>query len=711
MPKNLVIVESAGKIKKISEYLGSDYIVKASFGHCMDLDPKNLSVDIENNYKPNYIISEGKHKIIKELKEIVSNCDSVILAADNDREGEAIAWSLANLLNLKDPPRIVFTEITKKALQDAINNPKKINMEIVNAQQTRRILDRLVGYKISPILQKNLNDKEAKSAGRVQSVLVKIINDKEEDINSKTLESYLKSIANLEFEKNKVDCVLSKNFNSSQDAIDFLNLINKNTIFKVIDIQNKLSIRKPSAPFITSTLQQEASTKLKFNVKKTMEIAQKLYEGGYITYMRTDSPNMSQEAINNCKKYILEQYGDKYSNSINYSSSSNAQEAHEAIRPTNINFNSLESNDKDQIKLYNLIWKRTIASQMSPANINIQTITIDSQNMMVNCKTAQNNYQSILNGAKWIATYQTIIFDGFLILYDNNSNDEDSDTSEIKSSIEININDILKFNKIKISEEYNKLPLRYNEANLVKFLEKNNIGRPSTYATLINKILERKYVEIKDINGIQKNSNIIELDKKYKIKESTKEIIVGKESKKIIPTELGIKITKFLQENFDNIMQIDFTSDFESYLDKIAEGKATMYNVLDKFYKTFEPIVDKLNNIKNISNDNLLCVHPITNQEIFIGLGKYGPYIKTIENNKYKFFSIENTNITIDQALELISYPKLLGKIDRKKVELCKGKFGLYIKYDKFNYSIKEDIDEINLEVAKNIIKSKKYKN
>jgi len=695
MSKHLVIVESAGKIKKISEYLGSDYVVKASFGHCMDLDPKTLSIDIENNYKPNYIISEGKHKVVKELKDISNDCKSVILAADNDREGEAIAWSLANLLKLKDPTRIIFTEITKKALQDAINNPQKINMNIVNAQQARRILDRLVGYKISPILQKNLDDKEAKSAGRVQSVLVKIINDKEQEINSLDLISYLKSVANLEFEKNKIDCVLSKNFDTKENAMNFLNLINKKTIFKVIDVQNKLSVRKPSPPFITSSLQQEASTKLKFNVKKTMEIAQKLYEGGYITYMRTDSQNMSKIAIDNCKKYIIEKYGNKYSNPLNYSSSSHAQEAHEAIRPTNINIEVLESNDKEQTKLYNLIWKRTIASQMAPANINIQTVIIDTL----------NDNKSILNyPAKWHATFQTVIFDGFLILYDNSEDDEDSE--EIKSGIEIKVDTILKFNKIKISEEYNKLPLRYNEANLVKFLEKNNIGRPSTYATIINKILERKYVEIKDIPGIKKNSNIIELNKKYEIKESTKEVIVGKENKKIIPTELGIKITKFLQENFDNIMQIDFTSEFETYLDKIAEGKATSYNVLDKFYKTLEPIIEKLN--KTVSTDKLLGVHPVTNQQIFIGSGKYGPYIKTIENEKFKFSSIENLDITLEEALEIISFPKIIGKLNKKKVELCKGKFGLYIKYDKNNYSINKNINEINLEIAKNIIENKK---
>jgi DNA topoisomerase-1 len=592
MSKNLVIVESAGKIKKISEYLGSDYIVKASFGHCMDLDPKTLSIDIQNNYKPNYIISEGKHKVVKELKNIAKECKNVILAADNDREGEAIAWFLANILNLKDPPRIIFTEITKKALQHAINNPTKINMEMVNAQQTRRILDRLVGYKISPILQKNLNEKDAKSAGRVQSVLVKIINDKENEINNQTITSYLKTVGIFNFGekfKNKIDCILTKKFNTMNEGLNFLNSIDKKTVFKVINIQNKISIRKPSPPFITSSLQQEASTKLKFNVKKTMEIAQKLYEGGYITYMRTDSPNMSQEAINNCKKYILEKYGEKYSNPINYSSSSHAQEAHEAIRPTNININEFESSDKDQEKLYNLIWKRTVASQMSPANINIQSIDIDTF----------NNNKSVLYPDKWIATYESIVFDGFLIVYDNFEEDTEEKS---KGLIEIKINDILKLNKIKISEEYNKLPLRYNEANLVKFLEKNNIGRPSTYAAIINKILERKYVEIKDINGIKQNSNIIEFDKNYKIKESSKEIIIGKENKKIVPTELGIKITKFLEENFENIMQIDFTSEIELYLDKIAEGKAKWVNILDQFYQKFNPICESQHFIINIKD-------------------------------------------------------------------------------------------------------------
>lgn len=708
MSKHLVIVESAGKIKKIGEYLGPDYIVKASFGHCMDLDPNSLSIDIENNYKPTYIISEGKHKIVNELVNIATKCDSVILAADNDREGEAIAWSLSNLLELKNPPRIIFTEITKKAIEKAIANPVQINMDMVHAQQARRLLDRLVGYKISPILQKNLNDKEAKSAGRVQSVLVKIIKDKEDEINNATSVLYLKTSCELEFNKIKINCVLMKNdeiykFNSLENAKNFIELINKKTIFKVIQVQEKISIRKPSPPFITSSLQQEASTKLKFNVKKTMDIAQKLYEGGHITYMRTDSPNLSQDAINNCKKYIVNTYGEEYSKPTNYHASNGAQEAHEAIRPTHINNIQIESTDKDQLKLYNLIWKKTVASQMESAKINVQTISIDT----LNCN------ESILNKLVWISIYESVIFDGFLKLYDNNDDIADSEEKQI-GKIEIKNNDILLFIKLKTIEEYNKLPLRFNEANLVKFLEKNNIGRPSTYATVINKIIERNYVEIKDIPGMTKSSNIIELDKKYKIKESMKEIIIGKENKKIVPTELGIKITAFLETHFYDIMQIEFTSDFETYLDKIADHKAKWYNVLDIFYKKFNKTIDILNkttNILNISTDTLLGVNTETNKEIFIGKGKYGPYIKYMnDDDKPVYVSVKNTDVTLEDAISLVSFPKMIGKIGKKHVELTNGKFGIYIKYDKQNFSIPETIknpENLTIEEAKKIIENK----
>lgn len=705
MPKYLVIVESAGKIKKIEEYLGPDYTVKASFGHCMDLDPNNLSIDVENNYNPTYIISKDKHKVVNELKEAAKKCDSIILAADNDREGEAIAWSLSKLLDLKNPQRIIFTEITKKAIENAINNPIQINMNMVYAQQARRLLDRLVGYKISPILQKNLNDREAKSAGRVQSVVVKIIKDKEDEINNSTSSLYLKTTCELQFNKIKILCTLMFNneyykFSSLENAKKFVELINKKSVFKVDDIKEKISIRKPSPPFITSSLQQEASTKLKFNVKKTMDVAQKLYEGGYITYMRTDSPNLSQDAINNCKKYIIDNFGEKYSKPTNYSASGNAQEAHEAIRPTNINNIDIKSDDKDKSKLYNLIWKKTIASQMEFAKINVQTILINTY----------NNNISILDNKIWISIYENVIFDGFLKIYDIEQNDDTNSEEKQVGKIEINIDDILSFNKLKIVEEYNKLPLRFNEANLVKYLEKNNIGRPSTYASIIDKIMDRKYVEIKDIQGYNKLSNIIELDNKYKIKEHSKEIVIGKENKKIIPTELGIKISNFLEINFNDIMQIDFTSEFETYLDKIAENKAEWYNVLDIFYKKFNPNVEKLNKIQ-INNDKLIGIHPETKKELFIGSGKYGPYIKFInDDNKFNYISIDDIDISLENALNILSFPKFIGKIGKKHVELVNGKFGIYIKYDKQNFSIPDtysDKELLTIENAKIIIENK----
>lgn len=694
----LVIVESAGKIKKINEYLGKNYIVKASFGHCMDLDPNQLSIDVENKYKPTYIISKGKQQTVNELQNTMKECDQVILATDNDREGEAIAWSLSVLLGLKNPHRIVFTEITKNAINEAISTPKLINMDMVHAQQTRRLLDRLVGYKISPLLKNNLNDPEAKSAGRVQSVVVKIINDKENEINNSISNPYYKTKCELELKGTNINTILIKNnniyiFKEKDDIYTFLKLFNKNSIFKVISVDNKESIRKPSPPFITSTLQQDASTKLRFNCKKTMDIAQKLYEAGLITYMRTDSPNLSQDAINSCAKYICDTYGEQYSNPKKYKSNNDcAQEAHEAIRPTNIENINIDK-DVDQNKLYDLIWKRTIASQMSPAKINIQSIFIDTL----------NEDKSILNKCIWLTTYESIIFDGYLIVYDNMKND-DTEDKQI-GQIEIKINDILNLIKIKTSQEYEKLPLRYNEANLVKYLEKNNIGRPSTYASIIDKIIDRKYVEIKNIDGIKKETINIELNNKYKIKENIKDIIIGKEQKKIIPTSLGIKITEFLETNFTDIMQIDFTSEFETFLDQIAQHKAKWYNILDIFYKKIIPMIDKLNVVKMKNTDNILGLDSNNNQ-IFIGSGKYGPYIKYNYLGKMKYISIENTDINIDDALKLISYPKKIGQYNKKNIELNNGKYGLYIKYDGINYSINNNID-IDIDKAIEIIKSK----
>ena len=708
MSLKLVIVESPGKIKKITEYLGPNYIVKASFGHCMDLDPKILSIDVENNYKPYYIICEGKHKVVNELKQLAKNHE-VILAADGDREGEAIAWFLQDMLKLENPKRIIFHEITKKAINEAISNPIQIDMNMVWAQQTRRLLDRLVGYKISPILWKQMNTNTVQSAGRVQSVVVKIINDKEEDIKKSINEPYFKTTVQLNIKKNKINGSLNCNndiykFKSIEEGKNLLLKINNESIFKIIDIQNKKSTRKPSPPFITSSLQQEASTKLRFGVQKTMLVAQKLYEDGFITYMRTDSTALSKDAVESCKKYIITKWGILYSKPIQYNvKNENAQEAHEAIRPTNININILEDYNKDGARLYDLIWKRTIASQMTPAEFNIQIIKTDTFNKDI---SILKEYNSL-----WISTFESIIFEGYLIIYNDKNVDDEIEEIEFKDKIlELKNNTILNFTSAKISEEYTKLPFRFNEANLVKYLETNNIGRPSTYATIINKIIERKYVEIKNIEGIIKLSKQIELDKKYNITEMTKEVTLGKETNKLVPTDIGIQVNNFMIKNFLPIIELKFTADFEKYLDMIAQGKAKWHNVLDKFYKMFNPIVEELNKIsisKPISTDKLLGINPNTNQEIWIGSGKYGDYIKIEEDGKFKHISISDTEIEIQDAIKLLEYPKILGKYNKKTLELCKGKFGFYIKYDGKNISFnQEDIDKIDTEYCKNLIES-----
>ena len=700
MSKILVIVESPGKIKKINEYLGSDYIVKASFGHVLDLDKKTLSIDIENNFKPYYIVSSDKKKVVKELTDLAKTSKEVILAADEDREGEAIAGSLKDVLKLDNPKRIVFHEITKKAILNAIDNPRVLDQNLINAQQTRRLLDRLVGYKISPILWAY---KIGNSAGRVQSVVVRIIVDKEKEISDAISEPFFKTCGEFVFDETKINSVLNYEFKKLDDGKKILASINKDSIFKIISVDNKKSIRKPSPPFITSTLQQEASTKLGFSVKRTMDVAQKLYEAGLITYMRTDSTNLSQDALDECKKYIIKKYGEEYSDVKTYTAKNKgAQEAHEAIRPTHIKKDCLEeSYEKDCQKLYLLIWKRTIASQMANAKINIQTIKIDIEKL--------NKSLLIINNKQYnfISSLENVEFPGFLIVYDNTNDDDDT----VKGKINIKENDIVTFNKIKISEEYTKLPLRYNEAGLIKYLEKNGIGRPSTYASIINKIIEKKYVEIKNIDGIKKNSLNIELSNKFKIKETTKEIIIGKENKKLVSTECGNNIVSFLLTNFKPIMDIKFTADFEEFLDKIAIGKANWINILNQFYQLFNPICESLSkevktNPSILDTDNLFGIDPKTGVEIYTGSGKYGPFIKKKENDVWKYASIKNvSDLNIDLAIELLKYPVLIGKINKTHVNLYKGEFGFYIKYNNKNYSIKNiDEKDINIEHVKKII-------
>jgi DNA topoisomerase I len=695
--KILIIVESPGKIKKIGEYLGSDYIIKASLGHVMDLDKKTLSVDVNNNFKPYYIINPDKKKVVDDLKSIANICKEVILASDEDREGEMIAQSLANVLGLNNPKRIVFHEITKNAITHAINNPKTINNDMVDAQETRRILDRLMGYGITPVLWKYLkssNNSQFNSAGRVQSVVLKIICDKENDIKKSLSESYFKTTIKLKFNDNILNGVLyhNKNIYCIQDIKiikEFLSKINKKTDIKIINIENKKSIRKPSPPFITSTLQQEASTKLRFSVKKTMEVAQKLYEGGYITYMRTDNTNISNIIITQIKDYIIKKFTEKYSNPKEYQSKNiNAQEAHECIRPTNILIENIDINP-DQNKLYNLIWKRTIASQMAYCNIDNMIITVDMLNNNLSILTF-NNIQTY-----FIINIDNIEFDGYTIIYDNNENDEEVEPNK---KIDIKIEDKLIFNKLQVTEEYTKLPLRYNESLLIKYLEKHGIGRPSTYASIISKVIDRQYVSINNVDGVKKESRIFGISllcrSLYKITETTKEVTIGKETNKLIPSEMGLTCNEFMLTHFSDIINVEFTNMFETYLDKIAIKKAKKFNVLKTFYDMFNPIVEKLllNYSSNEeSKDKLLGA--IDNINIYIGEGKYGLYVRKLdENNKNKYASIKHCkDISLEKAKELLELPKILGKIGNAKVILNHSEYGYYIKYNGKNYSVKSD--------------------
>jgi len=735
----LIVVESPGKIDKISKMLGDNYKVVASFGHIQDLDPKTLSIDVANNYEPLYIIPPDKSKVVQNLRYNNSQCDEVIIASDLDREGEMIGYSIMDVLKLVEPKRIVFNEITKKAILNALENPGTINHNMVKAQQTRRLLDRLVGYKISPLLWKNIDlksielskNKSTLSAGRVQSVVVRIIIDLENEIIKYQSDSYFKATCVFKYKKLIIQCTLTQNKSlyriiDKATSIILLNNISSriknNTVNHIVTniIDNETS-RSPPPPHITSTMMQEASTKHGMSSKKTMEVAQKLYEAGHITYMRTDSTILSSDIVGSCKKYIESTFGNNYyMYRPHKTQSKDAQEAHEAIRPTKIENILITDMNDDCKKLYALIWKRTVASLMANAIINIQTIEIDmiDDNKSILTDLAPN--------LKFVNTSETIIFDGYLQVYNNygknkvdgeeNEGDEVTDIGKSDKKIDIKINTNVNFDKIDISEETTKPPLRYNESGLIKNLKKNGIGRPSTYASIISKIVEREYVEIKNIDGIIKEVVVLSLSKKSldEIKEKTKSVTIGKENNKIIPTQMGKTVNDFMITNFEPIMNIKFTANMEKMLDKVANGKAKWYNVLDEYYKLFNPMVEQLqktmtviNNVKN--DDKLLGNHPTTNQPIFLTKAKFGTCVKMMENDKFRFASIDGisgvdtSNITLDNAVMLLEYPKTLGKIGTNIVTLNKGKYGLYFKVGMKIIGIKDTSIEPTLQYAKEL--------
>ena len=705
--KTLLIVESPAKSKTIEKLLGPNYIVLSSFGHIRNLDKKSLGIDVNDDFKPNYRILTKRSKQIKLIQEAIKNVDKVLLAADEDREGEAIAWHCAIVfkLNINDSNRICFHEITKSALENAVANPRQINMAMVYSQQARRILDRLVGFKLSPLLWKYICPKL--SAGRVQSAALKIIIDQEKEINKFTENKFYKTVGL--FDK-KINATLNHNFLLSDEITNFLNDCKK-SVFTIKDIDKKTVEKRPPPPYITSTIQQDISNRFGFSSKKTMSILQKLYEKGLITYHRTDSTNLSTHIQDEIKKYLLGNFDKKYLHLRTYKSKIKcAQEAHEAIRPTNINTQVLNDKcDNIEKKIYNIIWKRTVATQMSASITDIYTINI----------TISNRKEL------FIAKASKLIFDGYRKIYDDLKNDEDDNnvTEELSEDFiidNIKKDDLLKYLKITCSEKFESCIPHYNEASLIKKMEKIGIGRPSTYSNIIETIIERKYVEKKDIKGKKIDISVIILEKDA-INNKKENIVIGGEKKKIIPTDLGITTTDFLEKNFGDILDSNFTSNLEEKLDSIANNNIIWYNVIKEFYDIFIVSVNNLDNknliIKNKDDKKRFIGNNADNKKIYAYIGKYGPVLQIGEEKDVKFIKVDpkysiNT-ITLDDYNIITKYPKKLGLLENNDVLLKNGQYKFYISYCEKNHKLINDFDEnLSLEDAiKCIRESEKSEN
>jgi DNA topoisomerase-1 len=699
--KTLLIVESPAKSKTIEKLLGSNYIVLSSFGHIRNLDKKNLGIDIDNNFRPIYKILSERSKQIKIIEETIKKVDNVLLASDEDREGEAIAWHCAIVFKLKTdiPNRICFHEITKSALEYAVSNPRKINMSLVYSQQARRILDRLVGFKLSPLLWKYIAPKL--SAGRVQSASLKVLIDQEKEIDKHSEKKYYKTVGIFD----KINSVLNSNFELVNEVNNFLN-DSINAIFKIKKIEKNTNEKKPPPPYTTSSIQQDVGSRFNIPSKKIMGILQKLYENGLITYHRTDSTNLSTVIQDEIKKYVVDKYGKKYLQIRTYKSKIKcAQEAHEAIRPTHIDTEELNNNyDEIEKKVYNLIWKRTVASQMSAQILDVYTINISISN----------------REELFIARIEKIIFDGYKKIYDDIIKKEDSNESDneyISSDFDmttIKENDILIYNKIISTEKYQTPPLRYTEPSLIKKMEKIGIGRPSTYSNIIETLLERKYVEKKDVKGKKIDISIFTLEKN-KIKNKVEQIMFGGEKKKMIPTNLGIDTTKFLESNFNDILDINFTSNLEERLDDIANNNVIWNDVISDFYNLFIPNVEKLNDKKLVSKNYDDKKRFIGNNKeglpIYAYIGKYGPVLQ-IGDNDIKYIKLDDkyniSTVNINDFYEITKYPKNIGTYQNKDVLIKNGMYGYYIVYDNNNYKILENMDEnLSLEDAISCITNK----
>jgi DNA topoisomerase I len=705
MAKNLVIVESPAKAKTIEKFLGKDFVVKSCFGHVRDLAKKDLGVDIENGFIPQYIITPDKKKVITDLKKIASAAEIIWLASDEDREGEAIAWHLVEALGLKesDTKRIVFHEITKPAILEAIENPRKIDKNLVDAQQARRVLDRLVGFELSPLLWKKI--KPSLSAGRVQSVAVRLIVEREEEIKGFSTTSAFRVLADFVITKDGkqilVSAELNKRFKEKQEAIGFLEKC-KSAAFSIEDIETKPSKKSPAPPFTTSTLQQEASRKLGFSVANTMRVAQQLYESGKITYMRTDSVTLSKFAMDAAADAITESFGKEYVKTRQYSTrSKGAQEAHEAIRPTYMS-NRTNDGDHSQNRLYDLIWKRTVASQMSDA-------LLEKTNVTINISTAQE---------KFIARGEVIKFDGFLKVY-MESRDEDEDEDQEGMLPPLTVGEKMIPKEINAQEKFTQHPPRYTEASLVKKLEELGIGRPSTYAPTISTIQKREYVIKEDREGIVRSYCQIVLKGKT-ISEVTKTENTGFEKSKLFPTDIGNLVNNFLVQYFNNILDYNFTANVEEEFDEIAQGKIVWNQMIHDFYFPFhEQVVNTLETSQKVSGEKLLGKDPVSGENIFVRIGRYGPMVQkgdTESEIKPKFSSLKKgqsiDTITLEEALELFKLPRTLGVFEDEEVIVSTGRFGPYVKHKSAFFSLAKTDDplDITVERAAELIHEKRKK-
>ncbi|HVI46016.1 MAG TPA: type I DNA topoisomerase [Chitinophaga sp.] len=697
MAKNLVIVESPAKAKTIEKILGTDFEVKSCFGHIRDLEKDDMGIDIENNFKPKYVIPEDKEKIVKDLKKLAKDTEEVWLATDEDREGEAISWHLCEVLGLdpKSTKRIVFHEITKPAIENAVQHPRKLDMDRVNAQQARRILDRIVGFELSPVLWRKMSMRNSLSAGRVQSVAVRLIVEREREINTFTAVSTFKVEAwftgkDINGKSISFKAEGPNKFKTAEDAEKFLQQC-VGAAYTVKDIQVKPGKKSPAAPFTTSTLQQEASRKLGYSVSKTMLLAQKLYESGNITYMRTDSVNLSDTAVAEIEKAIKKSYGDRYHQHRKFKNKNeSAQEAHEAIRPTYMENATVD--DSDTRRLYELIWKRTIASQMSDAELEktIAKIGIST------------------NPEELTASGEVLKFDGFLKVYLEGQDDEDVNEDETQegSLPPLSVKQSLDLREMKATERFSRPAPRYTEASLVKKLEELGIGRPSTYAPTITTIQKRNYVEKRDKEGIKRDYRILLL-KNDKISKQTEAENTGAEKSKLFPTDLGMIVTDFLNQYFNSVMDYGFTAKIEGEFDEIASGKKVWNKMLKEFYSPFHKDVENtLENAERVKGERPLGTDAATGKPIVARMGRYGPMIQigSVEDEeKPRFAKLKATQsietISLDEAMELFKLPRTIGQFEDSDVVINIGRFGPYAQHDKKFYSLKKEMDPYTVEL------------